>query len=1575
MKAGMRNSFLWCSRRFFLTSAAIAVSALNLAGCPSESQFGTEAPPAGDQKDTELVRQYRITPQAGPVEGGTVITIVGKGFVEGTSVEFGVTASPEVHVLNDQVMTAVAPAGDPGAVDLVLRFPQGSVPNAVPIPVRVPNGFQYYILPPDDGTDTDGDGLTDYQELTGWEVWVDAFGLGLGQDTFGNVARYTCISDPNTPDTDGDGLTDYEEFLAKSDARKVDTDGDGLFDYEEVVRWHTSPTSIDSDGDSRGSDDTKIAPNPKLFDGAELHTVGFEPPQTGIFISEYVEGSDFERAIELYNPSDTAVNLSGDGVSLRTTPVTGIEGQPNVIALTGTIPPKGTFVIADSRASQALRDKANQLAMLPFTGLECVYVERAGTVLDSLGSIYFAHNDALQPSTHLLSSNFGTAWQDFVVEHSGVFTTAVVQLKNNSSTPFTAQVSIQRDATVLGTTSVNVAANDWQNYSARFEIPVYSGDHLRLVVTAPSSAAIDYVSSNLYAGGASSFGANADLFFVTRVAPSSAQTDGDLTMRDATLRRRVADGTPDSILVAPVALGAFQQLPGGTIDGLGRHDYSPVPVRIVSGGTSPSLADTDGDGVTDYYEVDTPLRTPVIADLPKIKFELVDPVAVNLRVEYSDSVGTETSYGTELSRSETSTHAQTDIESTTKSWNIGGEIGFEGENPASSTISGSYGEEYTEGTEITEENAKEAASAYSEEQSASRERTVTASRGTVSVGLRAVNSGNLAYTLSGLSIAVRQFVPAEHEYRSLTTLLPPSDANTFTLAPGDSTSVMTLRDDDVDPGIIRAFLANPSSVLLEPTTYQMLNGEGTNFIFTTEQTFARTALVVVDYGDGNLLKQRVATNVNRLPNGAFAGIRMADVMQELGLGYTTDQRAGQPSRLTSVEDIAETAYSGTAPGLGDPAYPPNMSPGTRQLHTFWYLVGARGNDALSPLDVNTDFDDIVLQARDEIRLAFVRDDDRDGLNDRQEFTLGTSDTDADSDNDGLSDWFEANVGWTVTVTGQNAPPPYQVFGTPTLADSDGDGWSDLDEYLHGTDPHNPDTDEDTVPDSIDPLPLQRAFTLFVKASAAPGGNGMSWETAYQSLNTAIDAALNANFDSTPANDVRQIWVAEGTYLAGSILTIFGDVSVYGGFAGDEMRRTDRNPDPATNNTRISGLNTGQRIVHILSGANRLDGFTLERASSTSQGGALYVNGGGANHLANLLLIDNSSTSLGGALYQSGGSGAGATYENVIFSGNSGTNCGGAVYLYSTAATFINCQFQNNTVNVTPASVVGGGGALYAENCSRLTFEGCAFRSNNVTMAAVTGNYFRMGGGMLLVNSAASSMVDCVFRGNEVISSQGDQVDAQNRAGGGLATFGGGSLSAANCTFSANRCPKVGGGIFVHGADTNNGYQAMTARFVNCTIAANQVYTVGSQYSEGGGMSSYCYPSGSVSLINTVLWGNSSNGSGVPGTEREQLGLIGYGYAASNCCIQHLDIGYSGRSSGTANTGDDPFFQNINGGDFRILTGSACIDAGNRNVDWDVTIAGTQGIPDVDIRKNPRIIDGDGDGYPEVDIGAVEFQGN
>ncbi len=89
--------------------------------------------------------------------------------------------------------------------------------------------------------------------------------------------------------------------------------------------------------------------------------------------------------------------------------------------------------------------------------------------------------------------------------------------------------------------------------------------------------------------------------------------------------------------------------------------------------------------------------------------------------------------------------------------------------------------------------------------------------------------------------------------------------------------------------------------------------------------------------------------------------------------------------------------------------------------------------------LSTNFGDLILKPGDDISIAFLQDQDRDGLFAQEEFMERSSDTDDDSDDDRLDDFAEIKVGWDVGVTGGLITA---IRPDASLLDSDGDGLPD-----------------------------------------------------------------------------------------------------------------------------------------------------------------------------------------------------------------------------------------------------------------------------------------------------------------------------------------------------------------------------------------------------------------------------------------------------------------------------------------------------------------------------------------------------
>ena len=260
----------------------------------------------------------------------------------------------------------------------------------------------------------------------------------------------------------------------------------------------------------------------------------------------------------------------------------------------------------------------------------------------------------------------------------------------------------------------------------------------------------------------------------------------------------------------------------------------------------------------------------------------------------------------------------------------------------------------------------------------------------------------------------------------------------------------------------------------------------------------------------------------------------------------------------------------------------------------------------------------------------------------------------------------------------------------------------------------------------------------VKPIASGIGDCLSWENA-----CALQTALSIPYGS------NEVWAMGGEYKptegsdrAATFQLRYG-LSVFGGFAGTEATRDQR--DPAANVTTLSGDidPTGDNdSYHVVKGVTSatLDGFTVTKgnangASPYDVGGGMYNSG--QPIVSNIIFNDNTATRGGGA-YNKGGEvynpQAAAVFTNVTFSHNSAT-WGGGVYNYLAQPTFTNITFSGNSASQN------GGGMANEESIPSIT---------NVTFSGnqATGS----GGGMRNDNNSNPQIVNTIFWGNTATTS-------------------------------------------------------------------------------------------------------------------------------------------------------------------------------------------------------------------------------
>lgn len=482
------------------------------------------------------------------------------------------------------------------------------------------------------------------------------------------------------------------------------------------------------------------------------------------------------------------------------------------------------------------------------------------------------------------------------------------------------------------------------------------------------------------------------------------------------------------------------------------------------------------------------------------------------------------------------------------------------------------------------------------------------------------------------------------------------------------------------------------------------------------------------------------------------------------------------------------------------------------------------------------------------------------------------------------------------------------------------------------------------------------LTLYVDAAAAPGGDGLSWPTAYKSLQDALAAASGRT----------GILVAEGIYKpdVGAAQTrgdrsetfrLIDDVEIYGGYpAGGPSE--ERNPNLYV--TVLSGeINTpgdsNDNSIHVVtaSGAGAtaiLDGVTI--TAGNADGSGWDEKGGGLYAYEGYPRISNCKFSLnravdGAAIYAYDEVATqlppSMTLQDCTIMANTARDYGGGMYTTANPI-LINCRFVNNTAD--------SGGAIYAHwinPSSAYTLTNCNFAENAATSS---------GGAIHNDTSGKPTIVKCSFVEN-----------AADESGGAIYSYGS-DPNILNCTFLKNSSDDAGGAIVnlsnycnitnsVFSGNTASGGGAIGGsgaytKVTNCTIVANAATTIaGGMFEQTGG----------IEMTNTILWANTDSF----GDEWSQIYADTATIETSHNCIQDINS-----LAGYGNIDADPLFEDADGPDgivgtaddnLRLLPSSPCIDAGdNKRIpldtfDLDADIDKTEPIP-IDLDEGPRFVD-------------------
>ncbi len=298
--------------------------------------------------------------------------------------------------------------------------------------------------------------------------------------------------------------------------------------------------------------------------------------------------------------------------------------------------------------------------------------------------------------------------------------------------------------------------------------------------------------------------------------------------------------------------------------------------------------------------------------------------------------------------------------------------------------------------------------------------------------------------------------------------------------------------------------------------------------------------------------------------------------------------------------------------------------------------------------------------------------------------------------------------------------------------------------------------------------------IYVDIDAANGGDGTSWNNAFNNLQDGLDDAA----------DGAEIFVAEGTYYPtdGVTITAAGlvddaanilhgknerfvsfvmreGVAIYGGFDGTENDIGSRVGRDTILSGEIGNTNdVTDNSYHVVVAAHNIifdgfivrDGYAVDGETYQSRGAGMTIYDDDSNTATDFDLTVSNSSFINNLAYEGGGmfvfgKNITPTLENLIFEDNSAVNGGAMMIRVMVDATTDNLTFTDNYAKYR-------GGALYIDYGGDSTFDNCTF----------TDNTSESHGGAVYVDDNASQdgggtnpvFTNCSFSGNESVQASG-----------------------------------------------------------------------------------------------------------------------------------------------------------------------------------------------------------------------------
>ena len=222
---------------------------------------------------------------------------------------------------------------------------------------------------------------------------------------------------------------------------------------------------------------------------------------------------------------------------------------------------------------------------------------------------------------------------------------------------------------------------------------------------------------------------------------------------------------------------------------------------------------------------------------------------------------------------------------------------------------------------------------------------------------------------------------------------------------------------------------------------------------------------------------------------------------------------------------------------------------------------------------------------------------------------------------------------------------------------------------------------------VSPVPAE----ILRVSKTGDGTDGLTWETSYTTIGKALAASASQD----------EIWVAAGRYNGYLNLWERANISLYGGFAGTETSREQRDWTAHPYVIDASGKNQSALYVYR---SNRLviDGFTITHGTlpfeTGGDGSGVHLYKSDFISMRNCTIAGNSSKGHGGGVYCQE---ATADFTNCTIAGNRASLSGGGVYCDTSSATFTNCILWNPGAEI----LIDSGSAIVSYSCIQGGYEG------------------------------------------------------------------------------------------------------------------------------------------------------------------------------------------------------------------------------------------------------------------------------